>query len=212
MRRYTLADRLIAHADQVLKTLTPGTAPALRANPANPHPDIGMPEACRRDVAGLMRVNHSGEVCAQALYQGQALTARLDGVRATMEHAADEEIDHLAWCADRVHEMGARTSMLNPLFYALSFGIGAIAGIAGDRWSLGFVAATEDQVCRHLREHLESLPASDTRSRAIVQQMLEDEARHATHAREHGASEFPAPVREAMTLLSRVMTATTYRI
>lgn len=166
----------------------------------------------RRHVAGLMRVNHTGEVCAQALYQGQALTARLDGVRDAMTQAAEEEVDHLAWCAERVHEMGERTSVLNPLFYLLSFGIGAVAGAIGDRWSLGFVAATEDQVCRHLQEHLERLPSNDERSRAILQQMLEDEARHATRAREHGASEFAPQVREAMTLLSRVMTATTYRI
>ncbi|HNC69614.1 MAG TPA: 2-polyprenyl-3-methyl-6-methoxy-1,4-benzoquinone monooxygenase [Pseudomonadales bacterium] len=183
-RRLSLLDRIVIGLDRTRRHATGEAPPPARHSPALLHDEAALDTDERRHVAGLMRVNHTGEVCAQALYQGQALTARLDGVRATMEHAADEEIDHLAWCADRVHEMGARTSMLNPLFYALSFGIGAIAGIAGDRWSLGFVAATEDQVCRHLREHLESLPASDTRSRAIVQQMLEDEARHATHARE----------------------------
>ncbi len=211
-RRLSLLDRIVIGLDRARRHATGEAPPPARRSPALTHDEPMLDGAERRHVAGLMRVNHTGEVCAQALYQGQALTARLDGVRTAMERAADEEIDHLAWCADRVHELGARTSVLNPLFYALSFGVGAIAGAAGDRWSLGFVAATEDQVCRHLREHLESLPEDDARSRAIVRQMLEDEARHATHAREHGASEFPAPVREAMTLLSRVMTATTYRI
>lgn len=211
-RRLSLLDRIVIGFDRARKQLA-GEAPTpRRASPADAHDEAGLDVTERRHVAGLMRVNHTGEVCAQALYQGQALTARLDGVRGAMTQAAEEEIDHLAWCAGRVHELGERTSVFNPVFYVLSFGIGALAGAVGDRWSLGFVAATEDQVCRHLREHLERLPADDERSRAILQQMLEDEARHATRAREHGASEFAPPVREAMTLLSRLMTATTYRI
>ncbi len=212
LRRLSVLDRLVIGLDRARRHATGEAPPPVRHSPARAHAETALGAAERSHVAGLMRVNHTGEVCAQALYQGQALTARLDGVREAMNHAADEEIDHLAWCAERVHELGSHTSVLNPLFYALSFGIGALAGAAGDRWSLGFVAATEDQVCRHLREHLARLPAADERSRAILQQMLADEARHATQAREHGAGEFPAPVREAMTLVSRVMTATSYRI
>lgn len=212
MRRYTLADRLIAHADQVLKTLTPGTAPALRANPANPHPDIGMPEACRRDVAGLMRVNHSGEVCAQALYHGQALTAKLPAVRREMERAALEEQDHLAWCEDRLRELDSHLSILNPLWYGLSFGIGAAAGIAGDRWSLGFVAETEKQVCAHLDSHLQRVPENDARTRAILTQMHTDEADHRQMALRAGGAELPPPIRRIMGLVSKVMTRTSYLV
>lgn len=212
MRRYTLADRLIAHADQVLKTLTPGTAPALRANPANPHPDIGMPDACRRDVAGLMRVNHSGEVCAQALYHGQALTAKLPAVRREMERAALEEQDHLAWCEDRLRELDSHLSILNPLWYGLSFGIGAAAGIAGDRWSLGFVAETEKQVCAHLDSHLQRVPENDARTRAILTQMHTDEADHRQMALRAGGAELPPPIRRIMGLVSKVMTRTSYLV
>lgn len=212
MRRYTLADRLIAHADQVLKTLTPGTAPALRANPANPHPDIGMPEACRRDVAGLMRVNHSGEVCAQALYHGQALTAKLPAVRREMERAALEEQDHLAWCEDRLRELDSHLSILNPLWYGLAFGIGAAAGIAGDRWSLGFVAETEKQVCAHLDSHLQRVPENDARTRAILTQMHTDEADHRQMALRAGGAELPPPIRRIMGLVSKVMTRTSYLV
>ena len=165
-----------------------------------------------RHIAGLMRINHTGEVCAQALYQGQALTAKRDAVRSGMQQAADEEIDHLAWCEERLQQMGSHTSVLNPLFYALSFGIGAAAGAVGDRWSLGFVAATEEQVCKHLREHLERLPPQHARTRAILEQMLEDEARHATHALESGGTDFAPQVKELMSLVSRLMTASTYRL
>lgn len=212
MRRYTLADRLIAHADQVLKTLTPGTAPALRANPAAPHPDIGMPEERRRDVAGLMRVNHSGEVCAQALYHGQALTAKLPSVRREMERAALEEQDHLAWCEDRLRELDSHLSILNPLWYGLSFGIGAAAGIAGDQWSLGFVAETEKQVCAHLDSHLQRVPENDARTRAILTQMHTDEADHRRMALRAGGAELPPPIRRIMGLVSRVMTRTSYLV
>jgi len=159
-----------------------------------------------------MRINHTGEVCAQALYQGQALTARLPRVRQAMEHAAEEEIDHLAWCEQRIRQLGSHTSVLNPLFYGLSFGIGASAGLISDRISLGFVAATEDQVCKHLDEHLERIPETDQKSRAILLQMREDEARHSTAALDAGGLRFPAPIKFGMSLMAKVMTKTTYRI
>jgi len=159
-----------------------------------------------------MRVNHAGEVCAQALYQGQALTAKLPEVRAEMAQAAAEEIDHLAWCEQRLKELDSQPSMLNPAWYALSFGLGAAAGLISDRVSLGFVAATEDQVCRHLDSHLERLPEQDHRSREIVSQMRADEARHAEAARRAGGIEFPAPVKTLMGATASLMTASSYRI
>jgi len=159
-----------------------------------------------------MRVNHSGEVAAQALYQGQALTARLENVREAMERAAVEEIDHLKWCQERLQELGSHTSVLNPLWYAGSFAIGALAGIAGDRWSLGFVAETEKQVVDHLQGHLERLPLEDERSRAILEQMKQDEQHHGQAAADAGGARLPAPFRHLMTLTSRVMTRTAYWI
>jgi ubiquinone biosynthesis monooxygenase Coq7 len=159
-----------------------------------------------------MRINHTGEVCAQALYQGQALTAKLPEVRDAMDEAAKEEIDHLVWCEQRINELNGRTSVLNPLFYGLSFTIGALAGVAGDKWSLGFVAATENQVCKHLEEHLQSLPESDTKSRAILEQMLIDEAKHATAALDAGGAEFPSEIKSVMSVIAKGMTTTTYRI
>ena len=159
-----------------------------------------------------MRINHTGEVCAQALYQGQALTAKLPQVREAMEEAAREEVDHLVWCEQRINELGSHTSRLNPLFYGLSFGIGAMAGKVSDKVSLGFVAATEEQVCKHLTEHMSSLPVQDEKSKAVLLQMLEDEAKHATTALDAGGHKFPLPVKLAMTAVSKVMTKTSYRI
>ncbi len=157
-----------------------------------------------------MRVNHAGEIAAQALYQGQALTAQLDEVRDTMQQSAQEENDHLAWCESRVHELHEQTSRLAPIWYAGSFAIGALAGIAGDRWSLGFVAETEQQVVEHLERHLDQLPAEDDKSRAIVRQMKQDEAKHGHVAIAAGAAELPEPVRKLMKLISKVMTGTAY--
>jgi 3-demethoxyubiquinol 3-hydroxylase len=171
-----------------------------------------MSDAERKHAAGLMRVNHAGEVCAQALYQGQALTAKLPEVRHEMEHAAEEEIDHLAWCQERIEGLGSHTSLLNPLWYGMSFGIGASAGLLSDRVSLGFVAATEHQVCKHLQSHLEELPAQDDKSRAIVTEMLEDEEKHAHTALEAGGYRFPAPIKGLMSLVSKAMTKTSYRL
>ncbi len=211
-RHYSPADRLLMQADAALRTLLPFSGQPSRPSPAVLKNDSELTESETRHVAGLMRINHTGEVCAQALYQGQTLTARLPQVRQAMEQAADEEIDHLAWCEQRIRQLGSHTSVLNPLFYGLSFGIGASAGLISDRISLGFVAATEDQVCKHLDEHLGQLPAGDDKSRAILEQMREDEAQHSTAAIEAGGLRFPAPIKFGMSLMSKVMTKATYRI
>jgi ubiquinone biosynthesis monooxygenase Coq7 len=204
-------DRLITAFDNGLRTLL---APAHSARPI-PGAEAAEPEltAAERDLtAALMRVNHTGEICAQALYQGQALTARNPDARAALEQAASEENDHLAWTSQRITELGGRTSFLNPLFYAGSFTLGAVAGILGDKWNLGFLAETERQVEAHLEDHLGRLPAQDDKSRAIVAEMKEDEARHASTAIEHGGAELPAPVKLAMKLGSQLMTRTTFWI
>ncbi|WQN29169.1 2-polyprenyl-3-methyl-6-methoxy-1,4-benzoquinone monooxygenase [Stutzerimonas stutzeri] len=211
-RHYSPADRLLMQADAALRTLLPFSGQPSRPSPALLKTETELSESETRHVAGLMRINHTGEVCAQALYQGQALTARLPQVRQAMEQAADEEIDHLAWCEQRIRQLGSHTSVLNPIFYGLSFGIGASAGLISDRISLGFVAATEDQVCKHLDDHLGQLPAGDEKSRAILEQMREDEAQHSTAAIEAGGLRFPAPVNFGMSLVSKVMTKATYRI
>lgn len=211
-RQLTVIDKIVCNVDLALRTLVPSAANATQASPAQDQPYPELDEAEQLHAAGLMRINHTGEVCAQALYQGQALTAKLPDVREEMEKAAEEEIDHLVWCEQRIEELGGRTSILNPLFYAASFSIGAIAGVAGDKWSLGFVAATEDQVCSHLREHLEQLPENDKKSRAILEQMLEDEEKHGTRALEAGGKKFSPDVKKAMSTVSKLMTKTTYRI
>lgn len=211
-REYTLLDRALMGADRSLKTLVKGSSTAQRHSPAQHISGSLNAEEQRRHAAGLMRINHTGEVCAQALYQGQALTAKNAQVKASMEHSANEEIDHLAWCEQRLKELDSHTSHLNPLFYAASFAIGAAAGAISDRISLGFVAATEDQVCEHLREHLQTLPMDDEKSRAILQQMLEDEAEHASKAIEAGGHIFPSPVKKAMSLMAKVMTGSTYYV
>ena len=206
-----MLDEVIRRFDQALKTLS-GSRVAERQSPAAQVHEEPMNDTERAHAAGLMRVNHSGEVCAQALYEGQALTARDREVRSRLLRAAGEEADHLAWCAERLGELGGGPSVLNPLFYAASYAMGAVTGLIGDRVSLGFVEATEDQVCEHLERHLDALPAQDAKSRAIVERMHEEEARHGSDALELGGTEFPAPVKQAMTLASRVMTETTYRI
>lgn len=211
-RHYSLFDKLIHNADQALRTLVPGAATAYRDSPAEQRDEQPLNEQEAKHAAALMRINHTGEVCAQALYQGQALTAKLPEVRAAMEEAAAEEIDHLVWCEQRINQLGGRTSLLNPLFYGLSFGVGALAGKISDKVSLGFVAATEEQVCKHLTSHLTSLPVQDDKSKAVLLQMLEDEAKHATTALDAGGYKFPLPVKLAMTGLSKVMTKSVYRI
>ena len=206
-------DKLIINADRALRTLAAGSQMTCeRHSPARHLKEVDLSEAERKKSAALMRVNHTGEVCAQALYQGQSLAARLPDVRAEMEKAAKEEIDHLVWCQERIDSLGSHTSYLNPLWYGLSFVIGASAGLVSDKVSLGFVAATEDQVCKHLQDHLQELPQGDVKSRAVVEQMLEDEARHATMALDAGGYNFPTPVKLLMTLVSKAMTTASYRV
>ncbi|MCB1826680.1 MAG: 2-polyprenyl-3-methyl-6-methoxy-1,4-benzoquinone monooxygenase [Candidatus Competibacteraceae bacterium] len=209
-RYYTPVDTLLVTLDQALRTVFGQPTTTGRANPAATTPPAELPPEARKRAGRLMRVNHTGEVCAQALYQGQALTARLETVRGRMEQASGEENDHLAWCEARLKELDSHPSVLNSLFYAGAFTIGALAGKAGDRWSLGFVAETEQQVVQHLNAHLERLPAEDRPSQAILEQMREDEARHAADALAAGGARLPLPVRALMRGMSKVMTQTTY--
>jgi ubiquinone biosynthesis monooxygenase Coq7 len=211
-RRLSLVDKLITEVDSVMRTVTNRGNSAGRPSPSEGHTDAELSEQERKHVAGLMRVNHTGEVCAQALYQGQALTAKLPSVRDEMQEAAAEEVDHLVWCEQRLRELGSHTSYLNPAWYGMSFAMGAIAGAIGDKVSLGFVAATEERVCNHLRDHLQQLPDEDRKSQLILQQMLEDEQRHGENALQAGGTDFPRPVKDAMTTVSQVMTRTSYRI
>lgn len=209
--RLTLIDGLIREFDRALRTVAAANV-AARPNPAATCPEsVTLPDA-RRHAGGLMRVNHAGEIAAQALYHGQALTARNPRVRAALLEAARDETDHLAWCEQRVRELGSRTSLLAPVWYAGSFAIGALAGLAGDRNSLGFVAETEKQVIEHLESHLHELPPDDERSRRIVAQMQADEARHGTEARDAGGRDLPGPVRNLMRRTARVMTRAAYRV
>ena len=204
-------DRLLADAQNALDTVF-GAPPAQRPNPAAGEADVVLDEAERRHAAGLMRINHVGEVCAQALYVGQAAVARDDATRAHLLAAAQEETDHLAWCADRLRELDSRPSLLNPLWYAGSYAIGTLAGLRGDGWNLGFVVETEHQVEAHIDEHLDSLPAADTRSRAILRVMKADEARHAASAEQAGARVLPPPVPMLMAAASKLMKTVAYRI
>jgi len=210
-RRYSLFDRLIVDAQRALETVG-GTPAATRPNPADAQADIVLDDAERRHAAGLMRVNHVGEVCAQALYIGQATVARDASIRAHLLAAAQEETDHLAWCADRLRELDSRPSLLNPVWYAGSYAIGLLAGLRGDGYNLGFVAETEHQVEAHIDTHLDNLPPADMRSRAILQAMKADEARHAREAEQAGARPLPFPVPLAMAAASKVMKAVAYRV
>ena len=203
-------DRLLADAQNALETIA-GSPLAARPNPGADQADVVLDDAERRHAAGLMRINHVGEVCAQALYSGQAAVARDPATRADLLAAAAEETDHLAWCADRLRELDSRPSLLNPLWYAGSFAIGALAGLRGDGWNLGFVVETERQVEAHLGEHLESLPEADQRSRAIIRVMKDDEARHADHAEQAGAKPLPPPIPTLMAAASNLMKAIAYR-
>ena len=211
-REYSAADNLMMNLDQAMRTLFGRPKVTERTNPAQDLPETELSVAERDHIARLMRINHTGEVCAQALYQGQSLTARDPVVRKSMERSAAEENDHLDWCEHRVAELGGRLSLLNPLWYAGSFAIGAAAGIAGDRWSLGFVAETERQVEGHLDEHLGQVPARDQRTRAILEQMKRDEIEHGQKAVNHGGVKLPTPIRTLMKLTAKVMTKSVYRI
>ena len=210
-RIQTPIDRLLGDVQRALETVL-GAPPAQRANPAASEAEIVLEEDERRHAAGLMRINHVGEVCAQALYCGQAAVARDEATRAHLLEAAQEETDHLAWCNQRLQELDSRPSLLNPLWYAGSYAIGALAGLRGDGWNLGFVVETERQVEAHIDEHLQSLPPADGRSRAILQVMKADEARHAANAENAGARILPQPVPLLMATASKLMKTVAYRL
>ncbi len=206
-----MLDQLITEFDKGLRTVF------AEAHTVRPYPDCDVPDTPleaqeKRHAAALMRINHSGEVCAQALYNGQALTARNPETEAALRQASQEETEHLAWCEKRIAELGGHKSLLNPIWYGGSFALGVLAGALGDKWNLGFLAETENQVGKHIENHLTHLPENDTKSRAVLEQMKIDEARHAMTALDHGGAQLPAPVRFAMKMTSKVMTHTTYRI
>lgn len=208
-RQYSFLDRCLCLIDNTLRTLV--SAPQHSAsNPVSGIKETPLSQSDKRKSAGLMRVNHAGEVSAQALYQGQALTARSPEIRKRMQRCAEEEMDHLAWTQNRLNELQSHVSYLNPFWYLGSFTIGLLAGVLGDKWSLGFVVETEKQVVDHLIQHLHELPMSDHKSRAIVEQMRWDEAKHASIAVEAGATELPGPIKLLMGLMSKVMTTTAY--
>ena len=210
-RAFTPLDRLLIDAQNALDTVF-GAPAAERPNPSTGEPEVVLDDAERRHAAGLMRINHVGEVCAQALYVGQAAVARDEATRRHLLEAAQEETDHLAWCAQRLDELDSRPSLLNPLWYAGSYAIGVLAGLRGDGWNLGFVVETERQVEAHLDEHLQTLPAADARSRAILHTMKADEARHAENAHAQGARVLPPPVPGVMAMASNLMKTLAYRL
>ncbi|QDF98184.1 demethoxyubiquinone hydroxylase family protein [Azoarcus sp. DD4] len=206
-----MLDKAIIEFDKALRTVF-ATARSVRPVPGDELPDAPLDDAEKRHAAALMRVNHVGEICAQALYQGQAMMSRDHGIRQALQQASHEETEHLAWTEQRISELGGRKSLLNPLWYGGALAIGLVAGRFGDRWNLGFLAETERQVEAHLKSHLDRLPTEDRKSRAIVDQMKADEIEHAETAVRLGGRELPAPVRGMMKLASRVMTTTAYRI
>lgn len=211
MRIPSLLDTLITEVDGALRTLLPPQKRLpTRPSPAQHLQDSQLSPKDKKHIAGLMRVNHAGEVCAQALYQGQALTAQLTHIKAQMHQAAVEETDHLAWCEERLYELNSKPSLLNPLWYCGSIFLGALAGMAGDKISLGFVAETERQVSAHLQSHLQRIPDADKKSQAILQQMQEDEEQHAAQALDAGAAELPYPIKKLMNNVSKIMTKTSY--
>ena len=209
-RQLTPIDRLLASANNALRTVAAPAGRSARPNPAANIIDADLDARQKRHAAGLMRINHAGEVAAQALYQGHATVARDKHVEAQMQHAADEEFDHLAWCEERIQELGENVSKLSPFWYAGAYAIGAASGILGDKWSLGFIAETERQVCAHLDDHLEDLPPEDMKSRAIVEQMRDEEEEHGENAKNAGAADLPAPVKRLMRMTAKVMTKTAY--
>lgn len=206
-----MLDRFITEFDKGLRTLF-APAQTLRPHPDENIAEAELTEAERKQTLGLMRVNHCGEICAQALYQGQSLTARNPAAKEALKHAAWEEVEHLAWTERRIHELGGRPSIFNPIWYTGSLAMGVAAGMLGDKWNLGFLEETEYQVEAHLNEHLETLPPQDEKSRAIVTQMRDDEVKHAEMAHEHGAAPLPAPVKTLMHLTSQVMKKSSYWI
>jgi ubiquinone biosynthesis monooxygenase Coq7 len=211
-RHYSLFDKFIIEFDKALTTVAGQPATTDRSVPGAELDEGELSEAERKQSAGLMRVNHAGEVSAQALYQGQALTARLPEVREAMETAALEENDHLVWCQQRLQALSSHTSMLNPLWYAGSFALGAVAGKVGDKWSLGFVGETEKQVVQHIEGHLKVISEHDLKSRAVLAQMKLDEAHHGSTAMQAGGAELPVPVTRLMGMVSKLMTRSSYWI
>ena len=211
-RSLTPLDRLLAGANNALRTVAAPAGRPARQNPATGVPDADLSDGERAHAAGLMRVNHAGEVAAQGLYQGHAAIARDPRHGQQMQEAAAEEFDHLAWCEQRLAELDAEPSRLSPIWYLGAFAIGAASGVLGDKWSLGFIAETEKQVCAHLDSHLDRLPPGDAKSRVIVRQMRDEEEEHGNNAREAGAAELPEPIRRLMQLTAKVMTSTAYRL
>ena len=209
-RSLTPLDRLLVGANTALRTVSAPAGRPTRQNPAEGVEEASLDDRQRLHSAGLMRVNHAGEIAAQGLYQGHAAVARDRSIEAQMQRAADEEFDHLAWCEQRLTELGAGPSRLSPVWYAGAFAIGAASGVLGDRWSLGFIAETERQVCEHLESHFERLPRQDARSRAILERMHEEEAEHGENAVDAGAAELPPPIKRLMRLTAEVMTRTAY--
>lgn len=211
-RNLTPIDRILAGANNALRTIAAPAGRSARKNPSADVAEADLSERQKAHSAGLMRVNHAGEVAAQALYQGHAMVARDANIEQQMHRAAEEEFDHLAWCEQRLDELNESPSVLSPLWYAGAFAIGAASGILGDKWSLGFIAETEKQVCAHLDSHLDKLPDDDAKSRAIVRQMRDEEEEHGENAKDAGAAELPDPIRELMKLTAKVMTRTAYRV
>lgn len=211
-RHLTPLDRLLAGANNALRTIAAPAGRPARENPAADIPDTELDRAQKRHAAGLMRVNQAGEVAAQGLYQGHAAVARDPAIEQQMQRAANEEFDHLAWCEQRLDELDAGPSKLSPIWYAGAFAIGAASGVLGDKWSLGFIAETERQVCAHLDSHLDRLPIEDAKSRAIVKQMRDEEEEHGENAIDAGAAALPEPIQRLMQLTAKVMTSTAYRI
>lgn len=212
MREYSFADRLINNLDNFIVTNFGKPQGTNRKSPANNIEESELSDSEKQHSAALMRINHCGEVCAQALYQGQAITARKSETREELEHASIEENDHLIWCEQRIKELGGRTSYLNPIWYTSSFAIGTFAGLLGDKWSLGFLSETEKQVGKHLQSHLDKISNKDKKTKAIIEQMYIDETSHEQKAIELGAAKFPFVVKKAMQAMSKVMTTLTYKI
>jgi len=211
-RQLTPLDRLLAGANNALRTIAAPAGRPARKNPAADITETDLSDKQKTHSAGLMRVNHAGEIAAQALYQGHAIVARDPNIEQQMQRAANEEFDHLAWCEQRLTELNSKPSVLSPIWYSGAFAIGAASGILGDKWSLGFIAETEKQVCAHLDSHLERLPDDDGKSRAIVKKMRDEEEEHGENAIQAGAAELPAPLQRLMRLTAKVMTNTAYRV
>lgn len=211
-RNLTPIDRILAGANNALRTIAAPAGRSARKNPAADIAEADLGKEQKAHAAGLMRVNHAGEIAAQALYQGHAMVARDPNIEKQMHRAAEEEFDHLAWCEQRLNELNEGPSVLSPVWYAGAFAIGAASGVLGDKWSLGFIAETERQVCAHLDSHLDELPGDDAKSRAIVKQMRDEEEEHGENAKDAGAAELPDPIRALMKLTAKVMTRTAYRV